>query len=238
MAGLLYNKRVKYLIYGDDQTRIAKKAAESLETWKKKGIISSPLFDGEKNSYEEWLELNNQSLFATKKVIRLTHIYSGRRSQLKEKVKSFLKKTKGENIYLVVENKLLSRPASYFDQVYKYKKEVYLFKLLDSLSEKKFSLIPRVIQQIEEPYELLLFMILRRLEDLLSWQYEKKVPQGYYQSKLKAAAGYWQERELFSLLSSLLKFDLDYKSGKTYHQDPKLALSLFLFSYREVKNAS
>ncbi len=110
--------------------------------------------------------------------------------------------------------------------------------MLDSLSEKKFSLIPRVIQQTEEPYELLFFMILRRLEDLLSWRFEKKAPQGYYQSKLKVAAGHWQVRELFSLLSSLLKFDLDYKSGKTYHQDPKLALSLFLFSYQEVKNAS
>ncbi len=229
---------MKYLIYGDDLTRLSLKTTQLLEKLKKDRKYTYTFFDVEKGNYETWLAINNPSLFSESKIVRLTHLFTGRKSKLKERIKKFLKESKNNIDYVVVETKLLSRPPGYFDYVYKFKQEIYLFSLLDRLGEKKFLTLPQIIEKMKEPYEYLLFMIIRRLEDLVEWLTSERIARGYYQEKLKSQAGNWRLDELQRLISALLLFDLEYKMGKSYHRQPKLALGLFLFTYQEVKNAS
>ncbi len=227
---------MKYLIYGDDLQLVAENFSQLLKQIKSaKPKIKLYQFNPEKEGPDAWLGLINQSLFEKEKIIKIQHLFTGRRTKFKEEVKKSLKKLNRPGlVFIIVEEKLLRNPPRYFDKVLKSKKKAYLFDLLDKIGNKELTKIPQLLQQDNTPYELLMFMILKRIEDLVIWQKTNQPAKGFYQQKLKSQSRIWSLNKLLNFQHNLLKFDLNYKNGNYHYQDPKLALGLFLFTYKEV----
>ncbi|NOY15128.1 MAG: hypothetical protein GXP43_02820 [bacterium] len=162
-------------------------------------------------------------------------MFTGRKTKLKDKLKKLLKQTKPANMdFIIIELKMLKNPPRFFDKTLKYKQKNYMFDILDLIGRKKFTSTPSLIKQADIAYELLLFMIIKRLQDLVIWKSPRQTAKGFYQQKLKSQAGNYTIPEILEFHQKLLDFDLNYKTGKTKYKDPKLALNLFLFSLKEV----
>ncbi len=225
---------MKILIHGDDLGKSALALQEVINKLKSQTPnLQITNFNPEENDINNWQTLINPSLFAQPKLIKITRLFTGRKTKFKDKLKKDIKDLKSSTLHLVIfEPKLINNPPRYFDQTFKFKQTNTLFNILDFIGEKKFTYLPNLLSSDQTPYELLIFMILKRLQELITWQNSKLTPKGFYQQKLKSQAHHWQPYEIFHLHHQLLNFDLAYKQGQTPYKDPKLALSLYLFAYK------
>ncbi len=226
---------MKYLIYGDDIAQVSKAFVDLISKIKQHEPASRLIqFDAEENDLSQWYNFLSQTLFANPLIIKVSHLYTGRKSKLKEKIKKLIKANSASYVNIVVvETKMIKSPPRFFDQTIKFKQKVHLFDLLDKIGSRQLdSHMIKLVNQDPTAYELFVYMLLKRLEDLMTFKSNKMIPKGFYQVKLKKQSQNWPAEDIIKFHNALIEFDFGYKSGKTKFKDPKLALGLWLFSYQ------
>jgi len=172
------------------------------------------------------LNLRSDSLIAFNKLIIIENLFSRPKSNVKDKIINYLKKTKVEdNIDLIFwEGKEIAGttlrwlPKTWQMQI--FKTPVIIFKFLDSIKPNNQKQILPILHQAlkQESAEMIFYMLARQIRLLiLAKDLGKKGLTGtpWQIGRLCHQASFFTIKKLLKLYQSLLKIDLAVKTGQS-----------------------
>ena len=207
------------LFHGDNQAKSRKAFVEERERAKKKGLEAVVIVDRQINLTDVKQAVESGGLFGVDRVVFIEGLVGGRASGEKTAVVGYLKEERPENVLIWESKKVDGRKLRGWQdvKVEEFKVSKNVFRFLETIGPGKQSTFLPLWDQVlsDEPVELVFFLLLRQIRQLISLASDEDGfgGPGWLKNKLQQQASVFGLGGLLKLHEKLYRLEIENKTG-------------------------